>query len=263
MSDPTSPEQPEQNPQHSSEGRTTPITFERVLDVLEAGCVSEEHGLIRWSSNYTLLLTVTHEDVSVLAVYKPRRGERPLWDFPDGTLCQRERAAFLVSTALGWRIVPPTVLREGPRGIGTMQFFIDHDPEYNYFSFDPALKPQLARIVVFDAITNNADRKGGHCLVDAQDHVWGIDQGLTFNVAHKLRTVIWDFAGDTIPDALMADLERLCGQVSDSEHSLRRALDDLLAPQEVAMFETRINRLLKSGRFPKPGAGPNYPWPPV
>lgn len=258
MSEKDTPHSPDNN---TDKGQ--PITFERVLDVLEKGCVSEEHGLIRWSSNYTLLLTVTHEDTSVLAVYKPQRGERPLWDFPDGTLCHRERAAFLVSTALDWRIVPPTVLRDGPRGIGSMQFFIEHDPEYNYFSFDASLRPQLERVVLFDAITNNADRKGGHCIVDSQNHLWGIDQGLTFNVAHKLRTVIWEFAGQPIPKALLADVEKLCVQVSNSESELRRALSELLSTQEINTFDARINRILKTGKFPKPGPGPNYPWPPV
>lgn len=264
----TTPQSPENQPTPTPDSSdasppSVPVNFERVLKTLETGNITEEHGLIRWSSNYTMLLTVASDDLSLLAVYKPQRGERPLWDFPDGTLCYRERASFLVSEALGWRIVPPTVLRSGPRGVGSMQFFVDHDPEYNYFSFDASLRPQLERMVLFDVVTNNADRKGGHCLVDAQKHLWGIDQGLTFNTAPKLRTVVWEFAGQPIPDALMTDLEALCAKVSESDAELRAALCGLLAEQEISVFENRIKRLLKSARFPKPGAGPNYPWPPV
>jgi hypothetical protein len=260
---PDAPQMPPSESPADASPPSIPISFERVLETLECGAVTEEHGHIRWSSNTTLLLTVTHDDLSLLAVYKPQRGERPLWDFADGTLCQRERASFLVSEALGWRLVPPTALREGPRGLGSMQFFVEHDPEYHYFNFTPELRPQLRRLVLFDVITNNADRKGGHCLVDRQNHVWGIDQGLTFNTAPKLRTVIWEFAGEDIPDALLADLDRLCATLDDPESALRAALCGLLAAQEVNIFEARVRRLLKAKRFPKPGAGPNYPWPPV
>jgi hypothetical protein len=201
--------------------------------------------------------------MSVMCVYKPRMGERPLWDFPDGTLCLRERASFLTSQALGWQLVPPTALREGPRGLGSMQFFIEHDPNYNYFSFDESLKPQLARLALFDCIVNNADRKGGHCLVDHNNRLWGIDQGLTFNTAHKLRTVIWDFAGQAIPNVLLNDVRRLCDQVQTSDSDFACKLRGLLAPQEIVAFEKRLERTIRSGRYPKPGSGPNYPWPPV
>jgi hypothetical protein len=259
------PEYPQKEPDNapSDSADSVPVTIERVVEILEKGDVTVEHGAIRWSSNYTFLLSMTYEDITVPCVYKPRSGERPLWDFPDGTLAQRERASFLTSEALGWQIVPPTVLRVGPRGIGSMQFFVEHDPEYHYFSFDESLRPQLARLVLFDCIVNNADRKGGHCIVDAQDHLWGIDQGLTFNVAHKLRTVVWDFAGQTIAENLMQDLERLCEQVGTRSHAFRTSLDELLSANEITAFERRIERLLKSGRYPRPGPGPNYPWPPV
>jgi hypothetical protein len=240
------------------------VTFERVLEVLEKGEVETEHGAIRWSSNYTFLLSVKHEDIEVMCVYKPRLGERPLWDFPDGTLCQRERASFLTSQELGWQLVPPTTLREGPRGLGSMQFYIDHDPDFNYFSFDESFfKPQLARLALFDCIVNNADRKGGHCLVDHNNHIWGIDQGLTFNVAHKLRTVIWDFAGQHIPQMLLNDVQRLCEAINKRDSEYICTLQTLLSPQEIIAFEKRLERLIKSGRYPKPGPGPNYPWPPV
>lgn len=240
-----------------------PVTIERVLEVLEKGTIESEYGVMRWSSNYTFLLSVSYEDVTTLAVYKPRKGERPLWDFPDGTLCNREVASFLTSRELGWKIVPPTVLRDGPHGIGSVQFYIDHDPNVNYFSFDEALRPQLRRLVAFDYIVNNADRKGGHCLVDKHDHVWGIDHGITFNVDHKLRTVIWDFASEAIPDNLLADLEALCSKIEDPTSAYAQSLCDLLDSAEMRAFKSRVRRLLQQKRFPTPGAGPNYPWPPV
>lgn len=247
-----------------SDGETpTPITIERVLDVLQRGSIQAEHGMLRWSSNYTYLVSICHEDVTVSAIYKPRKGERPLWDFPDGTLCLRERASFLTSQVLDWQIVPPTVLREGARGLGSFQFFIEHNPEVNYFSFDAALKPQLMRMALFDVLANNTDRKGGHCLLDEQGHVWGIDHGLTFHVQHKLRTVIWDFAGRPIPDDLLADVEALCSALTDAGGAYRKALSELLATAEINAFDARLRRLLRSRKYPVPGSGPNYPWPPV
>jgi len=239
------------------------LSIEDALNVLTKGSITEEHGSIRWSSNHTFLLSVTLDAVTVLAIYKPRRGERPLWDFPDGTLSLRERASFLTSQQLGWQIVPPTVLRDGPRGFGSMQLFIDHDPNVTYFEFDSRMHSQLARLALFDTITNNADRKGGHCLKDADGHLWGIDHGLTFNVAHKLRTVIWDFAGQRLPDALRQDLETLCAILGQPAHPYTAELCQLLTNDEVSAFERRVEKLLKAGVYPRPGPGPNYPWPPV
>jgi hypothetical protein len=242
---------------------STPISHERVLQVMQNGALDEEYGMLRWSSNYAFLVGIALEDVRLTSVYKPQTGERPLWDFPDGTLCYREYAAFLTSEALGWQIVPPTVLRTGPRGLGSFQFYIDHDPEQHYFTFDEALRPQLQRIALFDALINNADRKGGHCLLDASGHIWGIDHGITFHSGSKLRTVIWDFANQPVPEALLADVTQLEVLLSDTNSAYRRALDELLAPDEVRAFQRRIRLLLRLGAFPLPGAGPNYPWPPV
>jgi hypothetical protein len=239
------------------------IGIGQVLEILEKGAVDTEHGMMRWSSNYTFLISVTHEDTTLMSVYKPQRGERPLWDFPDGTLCYREVAAFLTSEALGWQIVPPTVLRDGPRGLGSIQFYIDHDPEVNYFSFDETLIPQLMRMVVFDYIVNNADRKGGHCLLDSTGHLWGIDHGITFHTAPKLRTVIWDFAGKPIPDLLLTDLDRLCGQTDDATNLFRKGLEGLITEREIAAFQARLRHLLRTKKYPQPGSGPNTPWPPV
>jgi len=246
-----------------TEGDSTPLTPEQVLDVLEHGEFDVEHGAIRWSSNYTFLCSVTHNDLSLMAVYKPRSGERPLWDFPDGTLCQRERAAYLTSATIGWHQVPPTVLRDGPRGVGSTQFFVDHDPEYNYFSFDESLLPQLMTLSLFDVLVNNADRKGGHCIVDSEDRLWGIDHGIAFHSMHKLRTVIWNFAGQPIPQTLLQDVSKLCDQIETADSDYRTEMDELLSPAEMTAFRKRVDRILHTEVFPQPGPGPNYPWPPV
>jgi uncharacterized repeat protein (TIGR03843 family) len=241
-----------------------PISFERALEILNKGRIEAEHGLMRWSSNYAFLVTVHLDDDQLMAVYKPHKGERPLWDFPDGMLCQREMASFLVSEALGWQIVPPTALREGPHGIGTVQFYVDHDPEENYFTFGEEMKPQMMRICAFDVLVNNADRKGGHCLLDSEGHVWGIDHGISFHSAPKLRTVIWDFAGQAIPPALMMDIERLCGILDDCDSPLSKALAELVTEREASAFRNRVTYLQRTRRYPQAGpGGPNYPWPPV
>ncbi|MCU0514930.1 MAG: SCO1664 family protein [Anaerolineae bacterium] len=237
------------------------LPYDTVTAALRQGTIDTEHGLMRFGSNYTFLVSVQHEDVELLAIYKPRIGERPLWDFPDGTLCQREAAAWALADALGWWLVPPTVLREGTRGEGSLQAFIDHDPQRHYFNFEDKHEPQLHYLVVFDAITNNADRKGGHCLLDADDHIWGIDHGLTFNTAHKLRTVIWDYAGEPLPADIVADLEGLCGQLDESQSPAYRALHPLLSRNEIRATQTRVKRLLQAKTYPMPGPGPNRPWP--
>lgn len=255
-------DEPQKSPDES-QSESQALTFERVLDVLEKGEVSVEHGAIRWSSNYTFLISLEHDGMELMAIYKPQQGERPLWDFPDGTLAQRERASFLTSTELGWKLVPPTVLRKGARGLGSMQFYVDHDPEYNYFSFDPSLQPELLRLAVFDVLVNNADRKGGHCIVDNQGRLWGIDHGLTFNVAHKLRTVVWDFADQPIPQTLLDDVAKLCEKIDNPENPFRKQLTTLLTDTEINAFQRRTRRILTTGKFPVPGPGPNYPWPPV
>ncbi len=242
---------------------SAPISPERLLEVLEKGEIDTEYGILRWSSNYAFLIAVSHDGTQVTAVYKPQRGERPLWDFPDGTLCMRETAAFLTSRELGWEIVPPTVLREGPRGVGSIQFYIDHDPEINYFTFDESFVPQLKRIAAFDYLINNADRKGGHCLLDSQGHIWGIDHGIAFNSVHKLRTVIWEYAGQPVEDDLLEAIACLYSALDNPENPYSKAMRRLLSPPEIKAFQNRLRHLLKQKRFPSPGPGPNYPWPPV
>ncbi len=233
----------------------------QVLALLRDGEI-ELHGLLPWSSNYTFLVTVRSPALAVFAVYKPQRGETPLWDFPSGTLCLREMASYLVSQMLGWPLIPPTVLRDGPHGLGTVQMYIDCDREANYFTFHEARRRDLLPIALFDLITNNADRKGGHCLLGRDGRIWAVDHGLTFHVQRKLRTVIWDFQGQPIPARYLRDLEalreRLCAAGED-----RRALGQLLSDDEIRAFVLRIEHLLRTKCFPEPGPGRHYPWPPV
>lgn len=240
------------------------LPAEQVMEILTKGRFDVEHGAIRWSSNYTFLLTMTYDGTDILVVYKPQSGERPLWDFPDGTLCYRERTSYFLAQTLSWEVVPPTVLRDdAPRGLGSVQFYVDHDPNYHYFNFDDSLKPQLKRLALFDVLINNADRKGGHCIVNSDNHLWGIDHGLTFHPANKLRTVIWDFAGEPVDQPLLDDVESLCSQLDDESSDFNAKLSKLVDASEVRALGRRVRRILASGEYPQPGPGPNYPWPPV
>lgn len=249
-----------------------------MVDLLQRGALEME-GMLPWSSNYTFLVKICSAETAVpasnvTAVYKPRRGERPLWDFARGTLCQREHAAYLVSEGLGWDIVPPTVLRRGPQGIGSVQLFIDHDPERHYFTFegDPALRPQLQKIALFDILVNNADRKSGHVLleegseqnnVDGPGRLWGIDHGICFHTDYKLRTVIWEFSGDPIPPTLRRDLLAFARQLDRSEASVYKELNERLSAREMEALQRRLTQLIEWDTFPDPGPGRHYPWPPV
>lgn len=248
----------------------TEIAWDEMLLLLESGAVEIE-GLLPWSSNYAFLVRVCDGPVELGAVYKPQRGERPLWDFPQGTLCRREQAAFLVSQALGWSIVPPTALREAQHGLGTIQLYIDHDPARHYFTIegDAAFRPQLQRIALFDILINNADRKAGHVLLqeseepDGVPHLWGIDHGIGFHVDPKLRTVIWEFGGTPVPETLKADLTAFRARLEDAANETTAALAQLLSAPEMEALRARLNRLIDRPRFPQPGAGRHYPWPPV
>ena len=215
-----------------------------------------------YSSNYVFLAQLCAGEQQFAAVYKPRKGESPLWDFPDGTLCRREVAAYELSRLLDWPVVPPTVLREGPQGIGSVQVYIAHDPEQHFFvqREDEQLVPQLQRMCVFDAIANNADRKGGHCLLDSEGRIWGIDHGLCFHTQSKLRSVIWDWASEPIDEALLADVERAALEVA-AESEAAKPLLALLARDEAGSMLSRMDRLLRDRKFPVPGANRHYPWP--
>jgi uncharacterized repeat protein (TIGR03843 family) len=236
----------------------TPVSEDRARAFLAEGEL-ELLGRIPWASNATLLAKVTHRDLEGLAVYKPMRGERPLWDFPSGTLYRREVAAYLVSEQLGWGLVPPTLARDGPLGLGSVQLWVDADPEVTAFELLAAGDPSLPRIAAFDVVVNNADRKAGHCLAGGDGRVWAIDHGVCFHREPKLRTVLWDLAGRRLDEAVVADLEALCGQLLGGE--LGDRLGELLAAAEVGAMARRAGALSEAGRLPAPGAGRAWPWP--
>lgn len=239
------------------EGRT--VSVERVLRLLAEGEI-ELHGSFPWSSNYTFLVSVSDGDLAVMAVYKPTRGERPLWDFPEGTLALREMAAYVVSEALGWQLVPPTVLRDGPHGSGAVQLYIDADAQEHYFTFGPHHPREAQQIALFDAVVNNADRKAGHCLIDAQGHIWAIDHGVCFSPEPKLRSVIWDYAGQPIPPDLLQDLGSLQTRLGQ-DGELTRVLARLLDSEEISALQRRLDDLIQRGHLPLPGPQRHYPWP--
>jgi len=236
-----------------------PATLD-ILEILEHGQMEME-GLVSWGSNYTFLTHLTHDAGDLDAIYKPSRGERPLWDFARGTLCLRERSAYLVSEAIGWSLVPPTILREGPHGWGSLQFFIQHDPNMHYLTFQGNHIEQSQQVALFDVIINNADRKSGHVLLGNDGRLWAIDHGVAFHDEDKLRSVVWDFAGQTIPDHLSENLMAFQSWLCYGNDKLRQELGQLLDKAEMDALEMRLQRLLETGTFPHPGPGRYYPWP--
>jgi hypothetical protein len=220
-------------------------------------------GILHGASNYTFLARLgPHPPSGLRAVYKPARGESPLWDFESGTLYQREVAAYELSKVLGWPRIPPTVVREkAPHGVGAVQLFIEADGRH-FFGDSTSRTDTWIRVALFDVITNNADRKSGHCLFDAEDNVWVIDHGLTFNVDNKLRTVIWDFSGQALPPDLCNDVERTVVEVERG--ALAQTMAALLSPGEVRMLKRRLRSVLDPRwRFPEPTSAWSIPWPPV
>jgi uncharacterized repeat protein (TIGR03843 family) len=227
------------------------------LALLECGEIEVE-GRLPWASNATFLVTIRAADQECRAVYKPGRGERPLWDFPTG-LYRREVAAYRLSEVLGWGLVPPTVLRVGPLGEGSFQLFVDADFEHHYFTLYETrddLHPQLMALCAFDLLANNTDRKSGHVLLGPGDRIWGVDQGLCFAAEFKLRTVIWEFGGQDVPPELLAPIERLARSVP---LDLAALLDD----DEVEAIQRRARVLARSPVFPVDRTGRRYPWPMV
>jgi hypothetical protein len=223
----------------------------------------EKTELLPSGSNYVFAVRLRDEEAgSGVAIYKPCRGEAPLHDFPDGTLYRRERATYVLSQALGWRIVPPTVIRDGPHGIGMVQLFIEHRPRASYFTMRGHRDTELRRLALFDAIANNADRKGGHCLESVEGPIWGIDHGLTFHVQRKLRTVIWDYAGEPVDEGALQELARLLPHLQSGTDGLGE-LDNLLHPREVQALGERIERMLEERCYPEPPPWRPVPWPPL
>ncbi|MEU5051040.1 SCO1664 family protein [Streptomyces sp. NPDC021096] len=250
-------------------------------------------GRVREASNAVLYCTVEYEGVSAACVYKPVAGERPLWDFPDGTLAQREVAAYELSEAMGWGLVPPTVLREGPYGPGMCQLWIEASadeetgeallalvegeepgPGWKAVGFAEvgedrtallvhADDERLRRLAVLDAVINNGDRKGGHLLPAADGRLYAIDHGVTFNAEDKLRTLLWGWAGEPLPEEALAALRRLSADLAEGR-PLAERLAELITPAEIEALRGRVAELLRTGRHREPsGQWPAIPWPPV
>jgi uncharacterized repeat protein (TIGR03843 family) len=232
-----------------------PIATERALSLLEDGDI-EVLGRMPYSSNATFLVDLCHEGLAAQGIYKPHRGERPLWDFPSG-LFKREAAAFELADHMGWHLVPPTVVRDGPMGEGSLQLFVPAHFEQHYFTLreDDAHADTMRRLCVFDLISNNTDRKSGHVLLGEDGHIWAIDNGLSFHSEFKLRTVIWDFAGDAIPNTIREDVVRLL------DEGLPGSFAVLLDPFERDAVLTRARAVVREGRFPVDHSGRRYPWP--
>lgn len=271
-----------------------PLTQEEVahvLDVLTFGEIELEGRLVD-ASNLVLLGQLELDDVMTRVIYKPVSGERPLWDFPDGTLAQREAAAFVISAVGGWNLVPPTVLREGPLGSGSVQLWVDAVdggtrtlidvvtpaelapgwlPVFEAQLADGtevvvahADRPDLASAAVFDVVINNADRKGSHLVVDHSGSLWGFDHGLSVHAEPKLRTVLWGWVGKPLPETELRRLDALAGWLSNPRSPVSRTIKELLSPAEVDAVSERITSLLTARLFPEPhGRGPAVPWPPL
>lgn len=236
-------------------------SLDEALALLRTGEITVEGRLVD-ASNATFYCAVAAAGCAAACVYKPIAGERPLWDFPDGTLAEREVAAYEVSVAMGWPIVPPTVLRDGPAGPGMVQLWVDVDETIDITRLMRRRDVErLRQIAVLDAVINNADRKGGHLLPLADGHVYGVDHGVTFHVQDKLRTVLWQWAGARLPPQTC---EVLTALRRDLDGALGERLGELLTRREVARTRGRVDRLLATRRHPEPrGDWPPVPWPPI
>lgn len=209
-------------------------------------------------SNYTFLAQLRLGDRAGRAIYKPRNGEVPLWDFPSGTLYKRECAAYLFSQILGWDFIPLTIIRDGPHGIGSVQHYIEHDARHNYYTLNGNNPDALKMIACFDLVANNTDRKAGHIIVDGSGKLWGIDQGLTFHADTKIRTVIWDFSGEPIPQEYLVALQTFCQQLLRPRGRIKELLD-LLLPIEVVALHNRLEWVLTERVYPGvPGSRRRY-----
>jgi len=236
---------------------------DEVLTLLSTGLITME-GQIPIGSNYVFLVSLKQGNSRVQAVYKPQKGEIPLWDFPAATLANRETAAYLLSEALKWNFVPPTVIREnGPFGRGSLQLFIPHNPHLNYFTFPINVKEKLRASAVFDLVINNADRKGSHILLGDKGKIWLIDHGISFHKISKLRTVIWDFIGESIPASIIHDLEELLGKLAP-DTNLSHLIRLLISNDELSALIDRIEGVIHTPIFPEPGRDSRpFPFPMV
>jgi len=234
-----------------------------ILSALHEGEIHLQ-GQFVWGSNSTFLVNVVTSDLTFPAIYKPVRGERPLYDFPAASLSHREVAAFFVSEALGWKLVPPTIYRrKAPYGKGSLQLFIPHDAQKHYFNFSEEEKLRLKVVACFDLLVNNADRKGSHILLDEDNHLWAIDHGICFHRDYKLRTVIWDFIGQPIPEELLSSIAAFLPALAESGSGFN-LLREWLLPVEIKAMSRRGEALLAERVFPPPqGKDRPFPYPPI
>jgi hypothetical protein len=234
-----------------------PLSDDDALDLLRTAEFNASR-LIPWGSNYSYAAALEGPDGrNVLAIYKPKAGEAPLYDFPDGTLYRRELAAYLFSRWAGWDLVPPTVVREGPQGVGSLQLYVEPERERpDPHEFWGSRDPSVERLVLFDHLVNNADRKISHCLRDPAGKVWGIDHGLTFNREPKLRTVLWQFVGEPISAPLRGELEA----IANRREELRGLLADAISPAETEALLRRIARFTEQGCYPLLSSRRNVPY---
>ena len=242
-----------------------PLPEEKVLDLdpsealfhLENGDVIGGHTM-PWGSNYTFLLWIkAGENQCVRAIYKPRDGEKPLRDFPSGTLYKREQAAYEISKLLKWPNIPLTVVRDGPYGVGSMQLYLDCDPRITYFDMRDTGSDDLFPLAVFDLLVNNADRKAGHCLLDATDNIWSIDHGLTFHSSFKMRTVMLEYCGREIPEDLVNDMKNLSNTFTQKSE----ILEPLINPEEIQALQYRLAEIIETPIMPILDPNVNIPWP--
>ncbi len=242
---------------------TIELDNQTILQALQIGNIKLQGQFIN-SSNYTFLGNLEYQSAIIPVVYKPTRGERPLWDFPTGTLAKREVAAYVVSETLGWNLVPPTVLRSvASLGEGSVQQYIDHNPEDHYFNFSQDERQRLRKVVLFDALINNADRKASHIFHGEDNQIWLIDHGICFHCEDKLRTVVWDFSGESIPQEDLLTLQSLL-EGKKLLPMLNEKLLAYLSPGEIKALTSRAIHLLNTGYFPTPSEEYRpYPWPPV
>ena len=231
-----------------------PIETQRALELLRHGELAVL-GRMPYSSNATFLVDICRDGVAAQGIYKPHRGERPLWDFPSG-LFKREAAAFELAEHMAWPFVPPTIVRDGPMGDGSLQLFVPAHFEQHYFTLrdDEAHLETLQRLCVFDVISNNTDRKSGHVLLGEDGRIWAIDNGLSFHAEFKLRTVIWEFAGEPIPPLVLDAVRAIAGAAPD-------ALAGLLTEREIRAVERRARQLSDMGVYPFDQSSHGYPWP--
>ena len=212
------------------------------------------------ASNYTFVVELTLGGRKGFGVYKPQSGEAPLWDFPTGSLYRRECATYELSRLFRWPLVPPTLVREGELGVGSLQLYTPQVPDSNYFTLRETHRDEALRMAVFDLVANNADRKGGHCFVAECGGVWGVDHGLTFHTQPKLRTVIWDFAGEPVPEPLLEDLRRVSGALGSAAPGEAKALASFITAEELEVTCRRIAALLEHPAMPEPYSRRDVPW---